>query len=179
MPNMPVPAVFVYGEFGPDDLRIVVMVRRRSQLQTIGQVVAALNGVLEVLSALRGLFAVASLLVDGLQTLAELVSMTPRATISVGDIPDLEAHDDLANVGGDAVLFGVSGTWVRLYDDTNYEDNTFEIVVPDTTISGVVELNVGYRYVDHISRHWDDNQAESVHWEGEPTDLSALRPQVP
>jgi hypothetical protein len=182
MPNVPVPSVFVYGanpSFAPGDERLVLMVRRRSELKTIGEVISVLNGVLEVLAALRGLFYVAGFLVDGLEVLAELVAMTPRATISVGDIPDLEDHDDLRSQQGAALLFGVSGTAIRLFDDTGFEDKTFDIVVPGPATSGLVQLNVGYRYVPDVAREWNGNTAESVRWIDQSIDVTPLRLQMP
>jgi len=179
LPAVRVPAVLLVAanrDFGLDDERVAVILRQQSPHRVVSDLMQGLNDVMDVLGGLRALLPFVPI-VGGLTVLAQVLATTPRIYNAFGDVPDLESYGDLRSTHGAMLLFGVAGTQVTFFDDTDYEDWTLDVVVPATNVSA---LSVPLGMVFHPSLYdfWqtsDGNKSpESLKWVGPTIDLSRL-----
>jgi len=127
---------------------------------------------MDVLSGLRMLLPLVPIF-NGLSVLSAVLAATPRVYIAFGDVADLEQYGDLRSTHGAVLLFGVEGTQVRFYDDTDFADKTKDIVAPATTL-GSLSMPLGFAFHASLYDFWPNNSPESLRWIGPTIDTSGL-----
>jgi hypothetical protein len=170
-----VPAVLLVAanrNFGLGDERVAVILRQQSPNRTVSDLVNTLNAVMDVLSGLRMLLPLVPIF-NGLSVLSAVLAATPRVYIAFGDVADLEQYGDLRSTHGAVLLFGVEGTQVRFYDDTDFADKTKDVVAPATTL-GSLSMPLGFAFHASLYDSWPNNSPESLRWIGPTIDTSGL-----
>jgi hypothetical protein len=181
LPAVRVPAVLLVAAqsgFGLGDERVAVVVRQASPAQTVGDLVSTVNVLMDVIGGLQEFLPLVPL-VNGFRVLTDVIATAPRVYFALGDVADLEGYGDLRSTHGAVLLFGLEGTQVRFFDDTNWEDSTFDLVVPATEIGGL-SVPIGWVYYPSLYDEWG-NSPESLQWTGsfDLASLSAFDATVP
>lgn len=176
MPALGIPAVFLLAKHanlkafdGDDPGQLLVMVRASSPLRDLGTLIATWNALMNTLSTLQDVLGWAAAFGDvtgALGLVVTAVNTIPTVFLSVGNAHDFGDFGDLEGEGSSALLIGVTGTQVTLFNDQDYSqgginDEHSLFTVTDIGAPKGIATGIGISNLPTFG-NWDTDAGESM-----------------
>jgi hypothetical protein len=176
MPALGIPALFLLSKHanlkafdGDDPGQLLVMVRASSPLRDLGTVIGTWNALMNTLSTLQSVLGWAAAFGDVTKALGLVVTAVntiPTVFLSVGNANDFGDFGDLEGKGSSALLIGVTGTQVTLFNDEDFSqgglnDENSLFTATDIGAPKGIATGIGIANLPTFG-NWDTDAGESM-----------------
>ena len=176
---IPIPTVLVLqSDPGDEDYptnKTFVMTRVGSQLSSVGEVIGALDGAIQMVNSVKDVLDVGwpvTAFLGGLQDALDMISDSAFAIagFAVEEAPDLDDYNDFDDEARRSILFGPVGTAVEFFSGEEYnglalgedEVSTFTITEDFGASAGILTGFGIHKELNWRNRMWDTDSSDEM-----------------